>query len=47
MTLTAEHMRREIVKVYKGRRWEEKVRKMSDDQVTAVYLSFKRRGKIR
>lgn len=35
-----EAMRREIAKAYPGDKWAKRVRNMSAEQVTAVYLSF-------
>lgn len=37
-------MREKIADVYKGRTWKDKVAKMEDDQVTAIYLSFLEKG---
>lgn len=39
-------MRVAILAAYHGPRWEEKVRRMSDTQVIAVYYSFKENGKL-
>lgn len=39
-------MRNIISQVYKGFKWKCKVDKMSDQQVTAIYLSFKRKGVV-
>jgi hypothetical protein len=37
-------MREKIADVYNGRAWKDKVAKMEDDQVTAIYLSFLEKG---
>ena len=39
-------MRAEIARVYKGRSWKQKVNRMSDEQVTAIYLDFLKKGKF-
>lgn len=39
--------RAQIQKVYKGASWAEKVSKMSDEQVTAIYIKFKNQGKLK
>jgi hypothetical protein len=39
-------MRDAIIKVYGSESWKNKVSKMSDAQVTAVYLKFKSSGKL-
>lgn len=48
MTPSAEEMmsRREAIKELGGFDWDKKVDKMSDDQVTAIYLKSKRDGKL-
>lgn len=38
--------RREVEKAYHGEKWQAKVRKMSDQQVIAVYLRLKSQGKV-
>jgi hypothetical protein len=40
-------MRGEISKVYPGPKWKEKVKKMSDSQILAIYNSFKNCGKFK
>lgn len=40
-----ESMRREITKAYPGEKWAKRVRNMSAEQVTAVYLSFQEKKK--
>lgn len=37
-------MREKIADVYNGQKWKDKVAKMEDDQVTAIYLSFLEKG---
>lgn len=37
-------MREKIADVYGGKTWKDKVAKMEDDQVTAIYLSFLEKG---
>ena len=38
--------REALKKVYNSRAWAEKVNKMSDDQVVAIYLRLKSQNKI-
>ena len=33
-------MRRELLKAYPGEKWRKRVEKMSDAQVTAIYLNM-------
>lgn len=40
-------MRAKIIKVYPGERWRNKVSKMSDDQVIAIYHRFLYSGKFK
>lgn len=35
-----------VTAAYSGPKWAERVRKMSDDQVIAVYLRLKKQGKV-
>ena len=44
--MSNEAMRAEIRNVYKTDTWKWKVDRMPNKQVLAVYLSFKRRGKV-
>lgn len=45
--MTVEQMRVEVTKVYHNSdAWAFKVRKMSDNQVIAIYRRFQRNGKI-
>ena len=41
-----EMMRNVIGRVYPGDSWRDKVSKMSDEQVTAIYLKFVKQSKI-
>lgn len=36
-----------VASVYSGKGWKDKVNKMGDAQVTALYLKFKADGKIK
>lgn len=45
--MSIEDMRETIKHVYSSESWKERVTKMSDEQVTAIYLKFKEEGKIR
>ena len=45
--MTVEQMRAEVIKVYsQSDSWAFKVRKMSDNQVIAIFRRFQRDGKI-
>lgn len=39
--------RREIYNAYDSKTWKDKVNKMSDQQVVAIYFRFKKEGRIR
>jgi hypothetical protein len=39
--------REQLKTAYSGKKWAEKVNKMTDAQVTAVYLRLKAQGKIK
>lgn len=39
--------RNALANAYPGRAWKDKVKKMSDSQVTAIYLRLKQQGVIR
>lgn len=39
-------IRREAIKKIGGQKWAERVDKMSDAQVTAIYLRLQREGKL-
>lgn len=39
-------MRVELAKAYVSSRWQERVKKMNDDQVQAIYLRLKAQGKL-
>jgi hypothetical protein len=38
--------REAIKKVYKSKQWSDKVNKMTDDQVVAIYLRLKSQNKL-
>lgn len=44
---TVQEERTSLASVYPGRAWSDKVRRMSDSQVTAIYLRLKQQGKIK
>ena len=44
--MSVEEMRVAIAKVYSGKAWKERVRKMPDYQVTAIYFSFLENGRF-
>ena len=45
--MNAQQMREAIKYVYPSQSWKLKVKEMTDQQVTAIYLRFKKEGKIR
>ena len=38
--------RQQVIEAYQSKTWREKVNKMSDQQVIAIYFRFKKEGKI-
>lgn len=38
------NMREHILKMYPGERWKDKVARMPDSQVMAIYFSMKKKG---
>lgn len=42
----AVNQKEELKKVYPSKKWAERVDKMSEAQVAAVYLRLKRQGKV-
>lgn len=40
-------MRMVVMNAYSGEKWRQKVAKMTDEQVVAVYYSLLKQGKIR
>lgn len=44
--MTVHEMRREISEVYPGEGWKNKVSKMPEDQVMAVYFNFLEKGRF-
>ena len=47
MTQTIVNIRKLVESVYPSFSWKAKVQKMSDEQITAIYLSFKKRGVLK
>lgn len=46
MAFTQKQMREWVTKAYNGRFWPDKVKKMSDEQVLAIFFRLRRAGKI-
>lgn len=44
--MASNHEREQLKKAYPNKKWAEKVNKMSDSQVAAVYLRLKQQGKV-
>lgn len=45
--MASDQEREELKKLYPGnKRWAEKVNKMSEEQVTAIYLRYRSEGKL-
>lgn len=42
-----EQMRNEVSKAYNGQKWKDKVRNMSDAQVTAIYYKMNGTGQVK
>lgn len=47
MAMTVESMRKHISECYDSWRWRDKVSKMPDNQVMAIYFSMKEKGKLK
>lgn len=45
--MSVEEMRRAISKAYDGKKWKDKVRAMSDGQVTAIFYKMASSGQIK
>ena len=45
--MTVGEMRRAISKTYDGKKWKDRVRNMSDSQVTAIYCKMTNSGHIK
>lgn len=45
--MTVGEMRRAISKAYDGKKWKDRVRKMTDEQVTAIYYKMTSSGQIK
>lgn len=45
--MTVKQMRDKIIKVYDNKTWRDKVYKMPNNQVIALYYTFLRQGKIK
>jgi hypothetical protein len=41
------HMRTKLIEVYRSDNWKQKVMRMPNDQVIAIYYRFKKAGKIK
>lgn len=44
--MTTEQMRQQLLTVYPGQKWADKVRKMPDSQVIAIFRRFQNDGKL-
>lgn len=45
-SVTVEQQRQALLGAYSGPKWQQKVKKMSDSQVTAIYLRLKQQNKL-
>lgn len=45
--MPVEQMRYKVIEVYPGEKWKQKVSKMSDNQVIAVYRNFQYKKKLK
>lgn len=45
--MSNQQMRAIVSSAYQGDSWKKKVKSMKDDQVTAVYLRLKKKGKVK
>ena len=44
--MNVEYMRTKVMQVYPTHKWAAKVHRMPDDQVVAIFLTFKEQGKF-
>ena len=44
--MSTDQMREKVMYAYSGDRWQDKVRKMPDDQIIAIYYRLLKSGKI-
>lgn len=44
--MNVDEKRKAVMGAYAGKKWKDKVDKMSDDQVTAIYIRLKGQGKV-
>lgn len=45
--MTNDQMREKVAAAYDGDKWKQKVRRMPDDQIVAIYYRFLKSGKIK
>lgn len=45
--MTNDQMREKVEAAYDGDKWKQKVRRMPDDQIVAIYYRFLKSGKIK
>jgi hypothetical protein len=45
--MSTQQIRALVAGAYDGQRWKEKVKKMSDNQVVAVYKSLQKQGRVK
>jgi len=45
--MTNDQMREKVSEAYSGDKWKQKVRRMPDDQIIAIYYRLLKSGKIR
>lgn len=45
--MTNDQMREKVAAAYDGDNWKQKVRRMPDDQIVAIYYRFLKSGKIK
>ena len=44
--MTVTEMRKQVAAAYSGDEWKKKVAKMSDAQITAIYMRLRSQGKV-
>ena len=47
LKMTNDQMREKVAEAYNGEKWKQKVRRMPDDQIVAIYYRFLKSGRIK
>lgn len=47
LKMTNDQMREKVAEAYNGEKWKQKVQRMPDDQIVAIYYRFLKSGRIK